>query len=73
MVMEKVSLTLPADLLVEARLQAKGNLSAYVADGLRRRILADRQRQYLAELDEEFGALSEDEIEEALRVWRDEV
>jgi hypothetical protein len=71
--MEKVSLSLPSDLVAEARRRAKGNLSAYVADGLRWRILADRQRQFLAELDEQFGALSEDEIAEALRVWRDEV
>lgn len=70
---EKVSLSLPRDLLDEARrLVPDGNLSAYVADGLRRRILSDRQARYLAELDDEFGPLSEDEIDAARRLWHDE-
>jgi hypothetical protein len=70
---EKVSLSLPADLLAEARERAEdGNLSAYVADGLRRRVLADRQRVYLAELDDEFGPLTEDELARARRLWQDE-
>lgn len=70
---EKISLSLPRDLLTEARrLVPDGNLSAYVADGLRRRILADRQARYLAELDQEFGPLTEEEIEAARREWHSE-
>ncbi len=70
---EKVSLSLPKDLLTEARrLVPDGNLSAYVADGLRRRVLSDRQARYLDELDEEFGPLTEGEIDEARRLWRGE-
>lgn len=70
---EKISLSLPKDLLAEARRRVPdGNLSAYVADGLRRRILSDRQAQYLAELDVEFGPLTEDEIEAARRLWHGE-
>ncbi len=70
---EKVSLSLPKDLLAEARrLVPDGNLSAYVADGLRRRILSDRQSQYLSQLDEEFGPLTEEEIDVARRLWHSE-
>jgi len=64
---------LPKDLLAEARrLVPDGNLSAYVADGLRRRILSDRQSQYLSQLDEEFGPLTEEEIDVARRLWHSE-
>lgn len=73
MSIEKISISLPAELLAEARTYAGSNLSAYVADSLRRRILADRLGQYLDELDAEFGALTEDELAEARRLWRNEV
>ncbi len=64
---------MPKDLLAEARrLVPDGNLSAYVADGLRRRILSDRQSQYLSQLDEEFGPLTEEEIDVARRLWHSE-
>ena len=70
---EKISLSLPKDLLEEARRFAPGgNLSAYVADGLRRRVMSDRLARYLAELDQEFGPLTEEEIEAARRLWHDE-
>ena len=70
---EKISLSLPRDLLEEARrLAPDGNLSAYVADGLRRRVMSDRLARYLAELDQEFGPLTEEEIEAARRLWHDE-
>jgi hypothetical protein len=72
MAIEKVSISLPSDLLAEARQYARGNLSAYVADSLRRRVLADRLGEYLAELDDEFGPLTEGELAEARRLWRDE-
>ena len=72
-----ISTLLPVDdatRVAEARRLARdGNLSAYVADGLRRRILADRQRQYLAALDAEFGSLTEEELAEARRLWHEEV
>lgn len=63
MKVRKVSLTLPSDLLDEARSYlAGGNLSAYVPDGLRRRVLSDRLGRYLRELDAECGPLTEQEI-----------
>jgi len=70
---EKISLSLPRDLLKEARrLAPDGNLSAYVADGLRRRVMSDRLARYLAELDQEFGPLTEEELDTAQRLWHDE-
>ncbi len=68
---QKLSLTLPGDLVEEARAYAPdGNLSAYVADGLYRRVLSDRLGRYLRELDEECGPLTEEELETAERVWK---
>jgi hypothetical protein len=49
-----------------------GNLSAYIADGLRRRVLADRLARYLDELDKESGPLTREEIEAARREWLSE-
>jgi post-segregation antitoxin (ccd killing protein) len=70
MSVRKVSLTLPSDLLEEARAYAPaGNLSAYVADGLRQRIRTDRLARYLQELDAESGPLTDDEIEAARHEW----
>jgi len=68
----KISVTLPGDLLDEARQYADdGNISAYVADGLRRRIEFDRARRLLRELDEEWGPIPEDVREKARDAWRD--
>jgi hypothetical protein len=70
MAIEKVSLSLPADLLAEARRWAGDEaLSAYVADGLRHRVLADRQRSYLTELDGQFGVLSDEELRAGEAAW----
>ncbi|MGI8846771.1 MAG: hypothetical protein ACR2GX_00665 [Candidatus Dormibacteria bacterium] len=70
MAIEKVSLSLPAELVTEARHWAGGQpLSGYVADGLRQRVLADRQRSYLATLDEQFGPLSDEELRAGEDAW----
>jgi hypothetical protein len=74
MAIRKISVSLPADLVAEAEHWAgDGNLSAYIAQGLRRQVLADRRRHYLAELDAEFGSLTEEEREEGRRLWHGEV
>jgi hypothetical protein len=71
---EKVSLSLPADLLDEARRYVgEGSLSAYVAEGLQQRVLLDRLAHYLHELDEESGPLTAEEIESARREWHSEL
>jgi hypothetical protein len=51
---------------------ADGNLSAYIADGLRRRVLSDRLDRYLRTIDVECGPLAEEEIEAARREWHSE-
>jgi hypothetical protein len=73
MKVQKVSLTLPSDLLEEARGYApEGNLSAYVAEGLRQRVQSDRLARYLREIDAECGPLTDEEIESARREWHSE-
>ena len=65
---EKVSVSLPKPLLDEARKYANGNLSKFMAEAvqmaLKNRYLGD----YLDELEEEYGPLTEDEIAEG-RAW----
>jgi len=57
---------------VEGRIGSRG-LSAYVAQALQNELDRDderrRVREYLDELDEEFGPLSEEEIEAARAEW----
>ena len=70
---EKVSLSLPSDLLDEARgYIGSGSLSAYVAEGLQQRVLSDRLARYLRDLDAESGPLTVEEIETARREWHSE-
>jgi hypothetical protein len=38
---------------------------------VQRRVRGDRRRQYLAELDEGFGPLTQQEREEGRRLWND--
>ena len=72
MAIEKVSLSLPAELLAEARRRAAGDsLSAYVADGLRRRILADRQQEYLDDWEARFGPIPAEAMAEMEALWPD--
>ena len=69
---EKVSLSLDVDLLNEARRRTGGHsLSAYVNEGLRRQILADRQREVLREWEHEFGPIPEEALAEAAEYWPD--
>jgi hypothetical protein len=71
MKVQKLSLTLPGNLVEEARVYAPDcDLSAYVADGLYRRVLSDRLGRYLRELDEECGPLAKDELKAAERMWK---
>lgn len=69
---EKVSLSLDAELLSEARRRADGgSLSAYVNKGLRRQILADRQEELLRDWEAEFGPIPEEALEEMAALWPD--
>lgn len=72
MASEKVSLSLNAELLAEARQRAAGrSLSEYVNEGLRRKVLADRQAQLLEQWEAEFGPISEDALERMAAQWPD--
>lgn len=70
MKIQKVSLSLDAELLEEARRRSEGSsLSAYVSRGLKRQVLADRQSELLETWEEEFGPIPEEAIEEMARLW----
>jgi hypothetical protein len=74
MARRKVPVSPPTDLVAEAHRWAGGrSLSACTAWGVQRQVLADRRRQYLVELDEEFGPLTQEEREEGRRLWNGEV
>ncbi len=70
MAVEKVSLSLDAKLLAEARRIAGSRaLSGLVNDALRVRIQHERLRRLLAEMDDEFGPIPAEEMERARRTW----
>jgi Post-segregation antitoxin CcdA len=54
---EKVSLTLPAELLQAVRELAGGNLSAWVSEALTHAVRAERLRAYVAEREAKAGPL----------------
>ena len=69
---EKVSLSLDASLVNEARQHSKGrSLSAYVNEEFRRQVLADRQRELMVDWEREFGSIPQDVLVEAAEVWPD--
>jgi post-segregation antitoxin (ccd killing protein) len=69
----RVSLTISQDLVDDVRAQVgDGDLSAYIAMGIERRLRRDRLAQFLDELDSKFGPVPEAIIEEVWREWRDE-
>ena len=70
MAVEKLSISLPADLAREVReFAADEGVSAFTAKSLRLRIEQEKRRklaqEYLAEADELYGPLSEEAIKEA--------
>ncbi len=73
MPMEKVSLTLDADLVAEARrLAGPRALSALVNDALRIKLQHARLRALLDEMDEEFGPVPDREVARTRELWRDQ-
>lgn len=67
---EKVSLSLDAAILAEARKVAgRRGLSALVNDALRIKLQHERLGRVLAEMDSEFGAVPEAELERARKAW----
>lgn len=69
---EKISVSLPAELVAEARrLTGGGNLSAFITEGLRRSILAERQHRYLEEWVSEHGPIPDEAMAEMAALWPD--
>jgi Arc/MetJ family transcription regulator len=70
MPLEKVSLTLDADLLSQAR-EAAGHrgLSSFVNEALRIKLQHERLRRLLDQMDLEFGPIPDDELKRARKVW----
>ncbi|MDQ2847353.1 MAG: CopG family transcriptional regulator [Actinomycetota bacterium] len=69
---EKVSLSLDSELLAEARRRSEGySLSAYVNNGLHRQVLVDRQREFLADWESEYGPIPEEALAEMTALWPD--
>ncbi len=72
MSVEKVSLSLDPKIVNQAR-QIAGHrgLSALVNDALRIRLQQERLRRLLDEMDDEFGPVPLEEIEDARKTWPD--
>jgi Arc/MetJ family transcription regulator len=67
----KVSLSLDADLLAQARERVgRRELSAFVNEALRRKLDYDRLGEFLAHMEAEHGPIPEDMIEEARKLWQ---
>lgn len=69
-VTEKVSITLDRELLEQARRYADDNLSAWIGEAVRERILLERGREYLRECEQERGPVDEGLLEEVRQQWR---
>ena len=70
MSVEKVSLSLDAELVARARRVAgHRGLSALVSDALRIKLQHERLRALLAEMDVEFGPVPAAELNRARRAW----
>ncbi|MGH7881584.1 MAG: CopG family transcriptional regulator [Candidatus Dormibacteraceae bacterium] len=68
MKMAKVSVAVPAGLVEEARRRVGSHsLSSYVTEGIWRQILADRQREFMTDWQEEFGPITGEERAEACK------
>lgn len=66
---QKVSPSLDAELIEEARRTQGSSSSGYVGQNLKRQVLADRQSELLESWENEFGRIPDDAIEEMARLW----
>jgi Arc/MetJ family transcription regulator len=70
MAVTKVSLSLDQDLVAQARaLAGARGLSALVNEALRVQLQHERIRRLLAEMDDEYGPVSDQVMEEVRREW----
>lgn len=71
MSVSKVSLSIEADVLAEARDRAgRRELSSYVNEALRRQLQHDRLGDLLTDIEAEAGPIPDELMEEARQVWR---
>lgn len=61
----KISVTLDADLVQQARAFARGNLSRYLNDALRDKLRNENLRKLLEEAEAEYGPVPEEELAKA--------
>lgn len=66
----KVSLTLDESLLLAARTMAgQGGLSSYINRALRHQLQQDRLQSLLGELEEDFGPIDAQTMDEVRKAW----
>ena len=65
----KISVTVDADLLDEARRLAEGSLSALVNEGLAHEVRRGRMREFLAEERAQLGPIPEDIVADVRAKW----
>ena len=66
----KVSVTMPEQVLEEARLRAgQGGLSAYVTGAVEAFLAQERLQELIAELNAEYGPVPQDKIAQAAAAW----
>jgi len=67
---EKLSATVPRGLAAQIRERVgRGNVSAYVTQALLRQLEHDRLGDLVAELEQEYGLVAEEEIAAARSEW----
>ncbi|MHB8618697.1 MAG: CopG family transcriptional regulator [Chloroflexota bacterium] len=72
MAITKISVSVPEELLLEARRNAgRRGLSAYVTAGIERQVRSDNLARLNRDLDECFGPISEQDIAQAMQ-WLDD-
>ncbi|MGH3718242.1 MAG: hypothetical protein ACRDRI_05240 [Pseudonocardiaceae bacterium] len=70
MAVEKVSVSMDAEVLTEARERVGGRgLSAYVNDAVRRQLRRDALSELLAEMREANGPVPDDRMREVRHLW----
>jgi Arc/MetJ family transcription regulator len=67
---QRITITVDEDVLNELKQRVgPGEVSAYVVEALRARLQRDPIMELLDKLDEMYGPLSDDDIEEGKREW----
>lgn len=67
---EKVSISLDRELLEQARRYAEDNLSGWIGEAVRERVLLERGREFIRERERERGPLDDGLLEEIRGRWR---